>query len=86
MITVTLSDELEAEVIQAAGRKGLSVDAYLAQICREALSLELDRQRLQSYRDGTPGVSQERADVWLSDLAAGKRSECPRWMRRLQIQ
>jgi hypothetical protein len=78
MITVTLSDELEAEVIQAAGRKGLSLDDYLAEICKEALSVEVDRQRLQSYRDGTPGVSQERADAWLSDLAAGKRSECPR--------
>ncbi|NGZ87444.1 hypothetical protein [Duganella aceris] len=78
MITVTLSDELEAEVIEAASRKGLSLDDYLAEICKEALSLELDRRRLQSYRDGMPGVSQERADAWLSDLAAGNRSECPR--------
>jgi len=78
MITVTLSDELEAAVVAAAGRKGLSVDDYLTSICEEALSLEVDRQRLQSYRDGTPGVSQERADAWLADLAAGKWSECPR--------
>lgn len=78
MITVTLSDELEAAVLAAAERKGLSVDDYLAVICKEALSLELDRERLQSYLNGAPGVSQERADAWLSDLAAGKWSECPR--------
>lgn len=79
MITLTLSDELEAAVIEAAGRKGLSVDAFIAEICKDALSLEVDRQRLQAYRDGSaPGVSQERADAWLSDLAAGKWSECPR--------
>jgi hypothetical protein len=78
MITISLSDELEAAVIEAASRKGLSVDDYLASICNEALSLEVDRQRLQSYLDGAPGISQERADAWLSDLAAGKWSECPR--------
>ncbi len=78
MITVSLSAELEAAVLSAAGRKGLSVDDYLAAVCAEALSLELDRSRVQSYLAGTPGVSQERAEAWLSDLAAGKRSECPR--------
>jgi hypothetical protein len=78
MITISLSDELEAAVIEAVSCKGLSVDDYLAAICKEALSLEVDRQRLQSYLDGAPGVSQERADAWLSDLAAGKWSECPR--------
>ena len=78
MITVTLSAELEAALIQTASRKGLSLDDYLAEVCKEALSLEIDRQRLQSYRDGTAGISKERADAWLSDLAAGKRSECPR--------
>jgi hypothetical protein len=79
MITVTLSDELEAAVIEAASRKGLSLDDYVAVVCKEALSLEVDRQRLQAYRDGDlDGVSQERADAWLADLAAGKWSECPR--------
>lgn len=79
MITLTLSDELEAAVIEAAGRKGLSVDDFIAAVCKDALSLEVDRQRLQAYRDGgVQGVSRERADAWLSDLAAGKWSECPR--------
>ena len=79
MITLTLSDELEAAVIEAAGRKGLSVDDFIAAVCKDALSLEVDRQRLQAYRDGgVQGVSQERADAWLSDLAAGKWSEWPR--------
>ncbi len=79
MITLTLSDELEAALIEAAGRKGLSVDDFIAAVCRDALSLEVDRQRLQAYRDGdVKGVSKERADAWLSDLAAGKWSECPR--------
>ncbi|SDG93245.1 MULTISPECIES: hypothetical protein [unclassified Duganella] len=78
MLTVTLPDELEAEMLAAASRKGLSVEEYLAVICKEALSLEVDRERLQSYQSGRPGVSQDRADAWLSDLAAGKWSECPR--------
>lgn len=79
MITLTLSDELEAALIEAAGRKGLSVDDFIAAVCRDALSLEVDRQRLQAYRDSdVTGVSKERADAWLSDLAAGKWSECPR--------
>lgn len=78
MLTVTLPDELEAQMLAAASRKGLSVEEYLAVLCKEALSLEVDRERLRSYRSGTPGVSQDRADAWLSDLAAGKWSECPR--------
>ena len=77
MLTVTLPDELEAQMLAAASRKGLSVEEYLAVLCKEALSLEVDRERLRSYRSGTPGVSQDRADAWLSDLAAGKWSECP---------
>ena len=79
MITLTMSDELEAAVIEAAGRIGLSVGDFIAAACKDALSLEVDRQRLQAYRDGeVSGVSQERADTWLADLAAGKWSECPR--------
>jgi hypothetical protein len=78
MITVQLSTELEAAVIAAAGRHGQSVDDYLASVCAEALLLERDRARVQSYRDGKPAVSHERADAWLAELAAGKRSTCPR--------
>ena len=78
MITVNLSDELEAALILAAGRNGQSLDDYLALVCTEALSLEIDRARVKSYLAGTPGVSHERADAWLSDLAAGNRGECPR--------
>lgn len=70
MITLTMSDELEAAVIEAAGRKGSSVDDFIAAVCKDALSLEVDRQRSQAYRDGdVAGVSQKRADAWLSDLA-----------------
>ena len=49
-------------------------------IFHEALSLELDRERLQSYLNGVLGVSQERADAWLSDLAAGKVERMPALM------
>jgi len=79
MITVSLSEELEAAVTAAADRKGMSLDDYLAVVCTEALSLEVDRARVQSYLSGSaPGVSQARAEEWLSDLAAGKRGACPR--------
>lgn len=79
MITVSMSAELEAAVTEAAERKGISVDDYLTVVCTEALSLETDRARVQSYLSGgTQGVSQARAEEWLSDLAAGKRSACPR--------
>jgi hypothetical protein len=55
------------------------VDDFIAAVCKDALSLEVDHQRLQAYRDGdVAGVSRERADAWLADLAAGKWSECPR--------
>ena len=60
MITVTLSDELEAAVVS-----------------HEAVSLEIDRRRLQSYLNGAPGISQKCADAWLSQLAAGKWSAFP---------
>lgn len=74
MITLTMSDELEAAVIEAAGRKGLSVDDFIASVCKDALSLEVDRQRLQAYLDGdVAGVSQKRADAWLANLAAAGR-------------
>lgn len=78
MITVQLSAEMEAAVIAAASRHGQSVDDYLTTVCAEALLLERDRARVQSYRDGEPAVSQQRADAWLAELAAGKRSACPR--------
>ena len=78
MLTVVLPDELEAAVTAAAQRSGLSVDDYLAAIFADALSLEIDRTRLDSYQAGTPAVPHERARVWLSDLAAGNRTECPR--------
>ncbi|HJV03045.1 MAG TPA: hypothetical protein VJ752_21080 [Burkholderiaceae bacterium] len=78
MITVQLSADLEAAVISAAGRHGLSVDAYLATVCTQALMLEQDRARVQSFVAGEPGVAHDRADAWLAELAAGKRSACPR--------
>ena len=78
MLTVILPDEFEAAVIQAARRAGQSVDEFLAVICADSLSLEIDRARLDSYLAGTPAVSHDRARAWLADLAAGKRTECPR--------
>ncbi|TAL93883.1 MAG: hypothetical protein EPN73_20370 [Paraburkholderia sp.] len=78
MLTVSLPNELESAVLTAARRSGQSVDEYVAAVFSDALSLEIDRSRLDSFLSGTPGVSQERARAWLSDLADGKRSECPR--------
>ena len=78
MLTVALPDELEAAVVTAAHRSGQSVDEYVAGVFADALSLEIDRSRLDSFLSGTPGVAHERARAWLSDLADGKRAECPR--------
>ena len=78
MLTVVLPDALESAVTAAAHRSGLTVDDYLAAVCADALSLEIDRARVDSYLNGTPAVSHEHARAWLSDLAKGKRTECPR--------
>ena len=78
MLTVALPDDLETAVLAAAQRAGLSLDDYLAAVCTDALSLEIDRPRLDSYLAGTPGVTHERAQAWLAELAAGNRTECPR--------
>lgn len=78
MLTVALPDELESAVINAARRSGQSVDEYLAAVCADALSLEIDRARLDSYLAGTPAISHDVARGWLTELAAGNRTECPR--------
>jgi len=78
MLTIALPDGLESAVIAAAHRAGQSVDDYLAIVCADALSLDIDRARLDSYLAGIPGVSHERASAWLNDLAEGNRTECPR--------
>ena len=78
MLTVVLPEALETAVTAAAHRTGMSVDDYLAAVCADALSLEIDRARVDSYLAGAPAVSHERARSWLSDLAAGNRTECPR--------
>ncbi|MCD6705570.1 MAG: hypothetical protein LT080_03825 [Thiobacillus sp.] len=78
MLTVSLTDTLESAVIAAAHRAGMTVDDYVAAVCADALSLEIDRARLDSYLAGTPAVPHEAAQAWLSDLAAGRRTECPR--------
>ncbi|MFL9870669.1 hypothetical protein [Paraburkholderia megapolitana] len=78
MLTVKLPSELEAAVVAAARRSGLSVDEYVAAVCTDAISLEVDRARLDSYLSGTPGVTHEHAKTWLSDLAHGTRTERPR--------
>ena len=48
MLNVALPDALETAVLAAARRSGQSVDEYLAAVCAEALSLEIDRARLDS--------------------------------------
>lgn len=78
MLTVALPVELETAILAAAHRTGLSIDDYLAIACTDALALEVDRSRVDSFLAGEPAVSHERARVWLSDLAAGNRTECPR--------
>jgi hypothetical protein len=78
MLTVALPDGLEAAVVTAAHRSGQTVDEYVALVCADALSLEVDRARLDSFLSGTPAVAHERARVWLDDLVEGKRTECPR--------
>ena len=66
MVTLTMSDELEAAVIEA-------------KTCKRTPSLEVDRRRLRAHIDGeAAGVSHECADAWLSRLAAGKWSKSPR--------
>ena len=78
MLTIALPDVIETAVIAAAHRTGLSVDDYLTAICADALSLEIDRARVDSYLTGTLAISQERAKLWLANLVAGNRTECPR--------
>lgn len=78
MLTIALPDGLEAAVTAAAHRSGMSVDDYLAAVCADALLLEIDRARVDSYLAGATMVSHERANSWLTDLAAGNRTECPR--------
>lgn len=78
MLTIVLPDAIETAVIAAAQRAGQSVDDYLASVCTDALSLEIDRARLDSYLAGIPGVSHASARAWLTNLAAGNRTECPR--------
>ncbi len=73
MLTITLPEELESAVIDAARRSGLSVNDYVSAVFADALSLEIDRARLDSYLSGTQGVSHKRAQAWLENLAAGNR-------------
>lgn len=78
MLTILLPEALETAVTAAAHRNGLSLDDYFAAVCSDALSLEVDRARVDSWLSGVSAVPHERARSWLQDLADGKRSECPR--------
>ncbi|MET3106972.1 hypothetical protein AAKU67_001622 [Oxalobacteraceae bacterium GrIS 2.11] len=78
MLNIVLPDTLESAITEAAHRSGLSINEYITVVCEEALSLEIDRIRVNSYLEGTPAISHEKADAWLTDLASGKRTECPR--------
>jgi hypothetical protein len=77
MFGAALPDKLEAAVVSDASCSGpsVSVNEYVAAELADAPSLETDRSRLDSFLSGTPGVSHERARTWLSDLAAGQRTE-----------
>ena len=77
MLTVALPDELEAAVVTAAHRSGQSLDEYIAAVFADALSLEVDRARVDSYLSGVRGVEHERVRDWLADLANGKRTNAP---------
>ncbi len=77
MLTVAFPAELETAVLAAAHRTGLSIDDYLAMACTDALALEVDRARVDSYLAGEPAVPHEHARAWLMDLADGKRTEWP---------
>jgi hypothetical protein len=77
MLTVVLPDALETAVAAAAHRTGLSIDDYLTAVCADALSLEIDRTRVDSFLAGTSAISHDRARSWLTDLAEGNRTECP---------
>jgi hypothetical protein len=78
MLTIVLPEQLENAITAAAQRSGLSINEYMTAVCTDALSLEIDRARVDSYLEGTPAISHERAMAWLTDLANGKRTECPR--------
>ncbi len=78
MLTIALPEELESAVIEAAHRHGQSIDAYLASICADAMLLESDRARVAAFHAGTKPVEHDVARAWLSDLASGRRTECPR--------
>ncbi len=78
MLNIVLPEALENEVTAAAQRNGLSINEYMTVICSDALSLEIDRARVDSYLAGTPAISHERAKAWLADLSEGKRTECPK--------
>ena len=78
MLTISLPEELEAAVVTAAHRSGQSVDEYMAAVCADAFSLEVDRARLDSFLSGTPAITHERARDWMVELANGVRAECPR--------
>ena len=77
MLTVALPEALETAVTAAAHRTGQSISEYLTAVCAEALSLEVDRARVDSYLSGTLAISHDRARSWLTDLAEGNRTECP---------
>ena len=77
MLTISFPAQLESEIIAAAHRAGMPLDDYLAIVCADALSLEIDRAKLDSYLTGTSAVSHEKARAWLAGLAAGNRTECP---------
>ena len=78
MLTVVLPAEIETAVTAAARRSGMSVNDYLTAVCSDALTLEIDRARVDSYLSGTLGISNDRACAWLAELSEGNRPECPR--------
>ncbi len=77
MLTVVLPTDLETAVTAAAHRTGQTLNEYMTGVCADAISLEIDRARVDAYLDGLPGIPHERARTWLAELAEGKKAVCP---------
>ena len=76
MLTVNLPAELQASLLAAAQRSGLSLDSFMTHLCSNALRHERERERQhdQAQQLAAPADTRQRVHAWLSDLAAGQYS------------
>ena len=63
---MVLLDDLEAAAVTAAHRPGQSLEEYVASVFSNALSLDEDRSRVDSYRSDVRGVAHERIAIGLT--------------------